>query len=89
MDGLIDLVVNNLLFHRRSTHFLSKLNSLLIDFQDRFADAEAIPPIDKQQDYELTGSEESGGKTVLKFKRKIDTCDPRDYKLEVEAAVLL
>ena len=51
--------------------------------QDRYADARAIPPIDEQQDYELTGFQESGGKTVLKFKRKFDTCDPRDRKLEV------
>ena len=52
-------------------------------FKDRFADAKALPPIDEQQDYELTGFQESGGKTLLKFKRKFDTCDPRDRKLEV------
>ena len=51
--------------------------------QDRYADAKAIPPIDEQQDYELTGFQESGGKTLLKFKRKFDTCDTRDRKLEV------
>jgi len=39
--------------------------------------------MDEQQDYELTGFHESGGKTLLKFKRKFDTCDPRDRKLEV------
>ena len=49
--------------------------------QDRYADKRAIPPIDDQQDYELT--QESDGKTLLKFKRKFDTCDPRDRKLEV------
>ncbi|KAL9979555.1 hypothetical protein ACROYT_G017233 [Oculina patagonica] len=53
--------------------------------KDRFADKKALPPIDEQQDYELTGFQESGGKTVLKFKRKFDTCDPRDIKLEVGA----
>ena len=51
--------------------------------QDRYADARAIPPIDEQQDYDLTGFQESGGKTLLKFKRKFDTCDTRDRKLEV------
>ena len=56
-------------------------------FQDRFADAKAIPPLDEQQDYELTGFQESGGKTLLKFKRKFDTCDPRDRKLEVIKSV--
>lgn len=56
--------------------------------QDRFADAKTLPPIDKQQDYELTGFQESGGKTVLKFKRKFDTCDSRDRKLEVSIYTL-
>ncbi len=56
--------------------------------QDRFADKKALPPIDEQQDYELTGFQESGGKTVLKFKRKFDTCDPRDIKLEVSISIL-
>ncbi|KAJ7357611.1 DBH-like monooxygenase protein 1 [Desmophyllum pertusum] len=44
--------------------------------QDRFVTSASIPPIDKQQDYELTGSEENGGKTVLKFKRKFDNVRP-------------
>ena len=56
--------------------------------QDRFADARSLPPVDKQQDYELTGFQESGGKTVLKFKRKFDTCDSRDRKLEVSIYTL-
>ena len=56
---------------------------ILIFFQDRYAHAKAIPSIDEQQDYELTGFQESGGKTLLKFKRKFDTCDPWDRKLEV------
>ena len=56
---------------------------LLIFFQDRYAHAKTIPSIDEQQDYEMTGFQESGGKTLLKFKRKFDTCDPSDRKLEV------
>ena len=43
----------------------------------------SLPPMDEQQDYELTGFQESGGKTLLKFNRKFDTCDTRDRKLEV------
>ena len=57
--------------------------SIFILFQDRYAHAQAIPSIDEQQDYELTGFQENGGKTLLKFKRKFDTCDPWDRKLEV------
>ena len=44
-----------------------------IPLQDRFADEEKLPPVDEQQDYKLIGFEESGGKTVLKFKREFDT----------------
>ena len=51
--------------------------------QDRYADEKAIPPIDEQQDYKLEGFQESDEKTLLKFTRKFDTCDPRDRKLEV------
>ncbi|XP_066019013.1 LOW QUALITY PROTEIN: DBH-like monooxygenase protein 1 [Pocillopora verrucosa] len=53
--------------------------------RDRFADEEKLPPVDEQQDYKLIGFEESGGKTVLKFKREFDTCDSRDRKLEAGA----
>lgn len=57
--------------------------SLLYSFQDRFADAESLPPLDWQKNYDLTGWEETDSKTVLKFKRKFDTCDPKDRKIEV------
>lgn len=51
--------------------------------QDRYADEKAIPLVDEQQDYKLADFQESDGKTLLKFTRKFDTCDPRDRKLEV------
>lgn len=51
--------------------------------QDRYADDKAIPLVDEQQDYKLADFQESDGKTLLKFTRKFDTCDPRDRKLEV------
>lgn len=49
---------------------------------DRFADAKRRPPLDKENNYVLTGFEESDKKTVLRFNRKFDTCDPRDMKIE-------
>ncbi|XP_066027869.1 DBH-like monooxygenase protein 1 [Pocillopora verrucosa] len=49
---------------------------------DRFADAQSCPPLDKENNYNFTGFEESEGKTVLRFCRKFDTCDPRDRKIE-------
>ena len=51
--------------------------------QDRYADAQRLPPLDKENNYVLTGFEESDKKTVLKFNRKFDTCDPRDRKIKV------
>ena len=51
--------------------------------KDRFADSQSFPPLDKENNYNLTGFEESEGKTVLRFSRKFDTCDPRDRKIEV------
>ena len=51
--------------------------------KDRFADAQSFPPLDKENNYNLIGFEESEGKTVLRFSRKFDTCDPRDGKIEV------
>ena len=51
--------------------------------QDRYADARSLPPKDREQNYVLTGFEETVKKTVLRFTRKIDTCDPRDRKITV------
>ena len=59
-----------------------KLHWKYLFLQDRYADEKAIPPIDEQQDYKLEGFQESNGKTLLKFTRKFDSCDPRDRKLE-------
>lgn len=51
--------------------------------QDRHADGRVMPNIDTQQDYELISLKEDKGKTTMKFKRKLDTCDPQDNKIEV------
>ena len=47
-----------------------------------------MPKIDSQQDCELISLEEDNGKTIMKFKRKLDTCDPQDNKIEVGTYVL-
>ncbi|KAK2561145.1 DBH-like monooxygenase protein 1-like protein [Acropora cervicornis] len=51
-------------------------------FQDRHADGHFMPKTDSQQDYELISLTEENGKTVMKFKRKFDTCDADDNKIE-------
>jgi hypothetical protein len=52
-------------------------------FQDRYAEGEYMPAIDDHNDYHLVSGEESNGTTILKFYRKIDTCDKKDRKLKV------
>ena len=51
--------------------------------QDRHADGHKTPEIDSQQNYELISLVESGGKTTMKFKRKLKTCDPDDNAIQV------
>ena len=42
-----------------------------------------LPQVDSQQDYELISLKEEDGKTIMKIKRKFDTCDSEDNKIEV------
>ena len=48
---------------------------------DRHAAANTMPSVDAQQDYELLGASEAGGITILKFKRKLVTCDKNDLAI--------
>ncbi|XP_078598387.1 DBH-like monooxygenase protein 1 [Branchiostoma floridae x Branchiostoma japonicum] len=45
---------------------------------DRYADEKALPPEDESQDWELLSGYENATHTVLRFKRKLQTCDFRD-----------
>ena len=51
--------------------------------QDRYADAEARPPVDSSQDWELVEGKEEEEYTILKFKRDWVTCDDRDRNIDV------
>ncbi len=51
--------------------------------QDRYAEAEAIPPIDASQDWVLLEAAESDGYTSLTFIRKFYTCDEFDRDIAV------
>ena len=46
--------------------------------QDRYAFGRATPSYDASQDWMLTGANEEGGFTTLRFERKLETCDPDD-----------
>ncbi|CAH1243298.1 MOXD1 [Branchiostoma lanceolatum] len=45
---------------------------------DHYADAKAQPPVDESQDWELVSGYENGTHTVLRFNRKLTTCDEKD-----------
>ncbi|KAL9974731.1 hypothetical protein ACROYT_G011810 [Oculina patagonica] len=51
-------------------------------FKDRHATGHVTPQIDSQQDYELISLVENGGKTIMKFKRKFETCDFQDNAVQ-------
>ena len=55
-------------------------------FSGHHATGHSTPQIDSQQDYELISLQEDSGKTIMKFKRKFDTCDPDDNKVQVKRA---
>ena len=46
--------------------------------QDRFADARALPPMDRQQDWTLVAGKEENGWSIVSFNRALQTGDTRD-----------
>eukprot|EP00058_Branchiostoma_floridae_P026475 XP_002611966.1 hypothetical protein BRAFLDRAFT_91851 [Branchiostoma floridae] len=50
---------------------------------DRYADEKALPPEDESQDWELLSGYENDTHTVLRFKRKLQTCDVRDRVINI------
>ena len=58
-----------------------------LSLQDRYADGQALPPIDASQDWFLANGEEAGGYTILEFTRNWTTCDDRDRDIVVSCHV--
>ncbi|KAI8484201.1 hypothetical protein Bbelb_379860 [Branchiostoma belcheri] len=50
---------------------------------DRYAEAQAQPSVDESQDWELVSGNENGTHTVLRFNRKLTTCDVKDRVINV------
>ncbi len=48
---------------------------------DRHATSNSMPLVDNKQDYELIGASQDSGSTILKFKRKLETCDKNDLEI--------
>ncbi|XP_034251618.1 MOXD1 homolog 2 [Thrips palmi] len=58
-------------------------------FQDRHAIERSEPEVDSSQDYEQLLGYENGTHTVLRFRRKYDTCDPHDFKITNDTVRML
>ncbi|XP_064398231.1 DBH-like monooxygenase protein 1 homolog [Halichondria panicea] len=56
---------------------------------DRFATAQSLPPVDKQQDWILEAGEQENGFTVLAFRRNWTTCDQQDRDINTDTARII
>jgi hypothetical protein len=56
--------------------------------QDRYAGERDEPKEDPSQDCELLLGYENGTHTVIRFRRRYDTCDPNDYRITVRCCVI-
>jgi len=56
--------------------------------QDYFTNGRNAPPLDSQQDWMLSQSNEDNGTTTLRFYRKRNTTDEKDVAIEVNNALL-
>eukprot|EP00058_Branchiostoma_floridae_P024993 XP_002610483.1 hypothetical protein BRAFLDRAFT_85624 [Branchiostoma floridae] len=56
---------------------------------DRYAEAKAQPRMDESQDWELVSGYENETHTVLRFNRKLTTCDVRDRVINEDTMRLL
>lgn len=62
---------------------LSKLLCMRFFLQDAWSDSEGHVSLDTQQDYELIEAKQKPDGFYLLFKRPFNTCDPKDYLIEV------
>ena len=67
--------------------FCRPVTNLFLYFQDRHTTAHAPPVVDKKQDWFLLHGEENDFGTILKFVRKLDTCDNEDKRIDVRTWV--
>ena len=61
----------------------------LIYLQDRYAERQALPPIDASQDWFLVSGEEENGFTILEFSRNLTSCDDRDLNIGVSTIIII
>ena len=56
-------------------------------FQDRHAPDNIAPVMDESQDFDVVGGYENGTHTVIRFKRKWETCDQAQASTNKAVAV--
>ncbi len=56
---------------------------------DRYATSNSMPLVDGKQDYELIAASQDKGITVMKFKRKLKTCDKNDNDIPLGTAKVI
>ena len=81
----MSIATHNVIFAIRVYPLPANVSEMLMsqNFYSPWNEAWQEPKIDSQQDYELLSLKVDNGKTTMKFKRKLDTCDPQDNKIEV------
>ncbi|XP_013388237.1 DBH-like monooxygenase protein 1 homolog [Lingula anatina] len=57
--------------------------------KDSYAISKDAPKTDDNQDVELLSGSENGTFTTLRFRRKLDTCDPRDFVITTSTVRLI
>ena len=62
---------------------------IAIPIKDRYAERQALPPIDESQDWFLISGEEENSFTILEFSRYLTTCDPKDLEIKVYSITVL
>ncbi|GIY34652.1 DBH-like monooxygenase protein 1 homolog [Caerostris darwini] len=58
-------------------------------FQDRYGEGNFLPKIDEIQNWNLVSGRENDTHTVLIFRRKLDTCDKEDRKIDDSTTKLI
>ena len=62
---------------------------MFVCIQDRHGLANGDSQLDASQDYDLIGAQENETHTVLRFRRKLVTCDDKDLNITVSDSILL
>lgn len=63
--------------------YINFVKFIYLFIKDYHTTGHTAPILDQSQDWVLLYGEENNNGTILKFTRKLDTCDPDDIKITV------